>query len=158
MIKQDSNNDASLRRLADIQKQIMEYLSVHNYNWGLDESMMVNINGDTYIVSLLPKNTDYVTLHITYPIEPHAGAFLQSEECQQLYVNYLGSRYPHLSATLNHNEKVLLLEYEADICSVEEFDHHFKTAVYEIGFILEFDMRKLEYVCKIHFPQLLTSK
>ena len=136
----------------------MEYLSVQNYNWGLDESMMVNINGDTYIVSLLPKNTDYVTLHITYPIEPHAGAFLQSEECQQLYVNYLGSRYPHLSATLNHNEKVLLLEYEADICSVEEFDHHFKTAVYEIGFILEFDMRKLEYVCKIHFPQLLTSK
>ena len=158
MIKQDSNNDASLRRLADIQKQIMEYLSVQNYNWGLDESMMVNINGDTYIVSLLPKNTDYVTLHITYPIEPHAGAFLQSEECQQLYVNYLGSRYPHLSATLNHNEKVLLLEYEADICSVKEFDHHFKTAVYEIGFILEFDMRKLEYVCKIHFPQLLTSK
>ena len=158
MIKQDSNNDASLRRLADIQKQIMEYLSVQNYNWGLDESMMVNINGDTYIVSLLPKNTDYVTLQITYPIEPHAGAFLQSEECQQLYVNYLGSRYPHLSATLNHNEKVLLLEYEADICSVEEFDHHFKTAVYEIGFILEFDMRKLEYVCKIHFPQLLTSK
>ena len=158
MIKQDSNNDASLRRLADIQKQIMEYLSMQNYNWGLDESMMVNINGDTYIVSLLPKNTDYVTLHITYPIEPHAGAFLQSEECQQLYVNYLGSRYPHLNATLNPNENVLLLEYETDICSVNEFERHFQDAVFEIGFILEFDMRKLEYVCKIHFPQLLTSK
>ena len=66
MIKQDSNNDASLRRLADIQKQIMEYLSVQNYNWGLDESMMVNINGDTYIVSLLPKIR--IMLHCTLPI------------------------------------------------------------------------------------------
>ena len=158
MIKQDSNNDASLRRLADIQKQIMEYLSVQNYNWGLDESMMVNINGDTYIVSLLPKNTDYVTLHITYPIEPHAGAFLQSEKCQQLYVDCLGSRYPHLSATLNPNENVLLLEHEADICSVEEFEQHFQEAVFKIGFILEFYMLRLENVFKAHYPQHLTSK
>lgn len=158
MTKQDSNYAASLKRLADIQKQIMEYLSVQNYNWELEESMMVNVNGDTYIVSLLPKNTDYVTLHITYPIEPHAGAFLQSDKCQEMYVNILAGRYPHISATLNPNENVLLLEYETDICSVKEFERHFQDAVFEIGFILEFDMRRLEYVCKIHFSQLLTSK
>lgn len=154
MTKEDSNHDASLKRLADIQKQIMEYLSVQNYNWGLEESMMVNINGDTYIVSLLPKDTNYVTLHITYPIEPHAGAFLQSEKCQQLYVDCLGSRYPHLSATLNPVENVLLLKYEADICSAEEFDHHFKDAISEIGFVLEFYMQRLEHVFEVHFRNI----
>ena len=154
MTKDDFNNDASLKRLADLQKQIMESLSMQNYNLELEESMMVNVNGDTYIVSLLPKNADYVTLHVTYPIEPHAGAFLQSEKCQQLYVDVLASRYPHISATLNPNENVLLLEYEADICSVEEFDHHFKDAIFEIGFVLEFYMQRLEHVFKVHFRNI----
>lgn len=155
MIKENSNNDASLVRLADIQKRITEYLSQQNYNWRLEsESLMVNVNGDTYIISLLPKKTDYVTLHITYPIEPHAGAFLQSEKCQQLYVDVLASRYPHISATLNPNENVLLLEYTADICTVEEFECHFNEAISEIGFVLEFYMQRLEHVFKAHFRNI----
>lgn len=155
MTQEGSKNDASLKRLADLQKQIMEYLSQQNYNWSIEsESLMVNVNGDTYIISLLPKNADSVTLHVTYPIEPHAGAFLQSEKCQQLYVDVLASRYPHISATLNPVENVLLLKYEADICSAEEFDHHFKDAISEIGFVLEFYMQRLEHVFEVHFRNI----
>ena len=154
MAKEDSNNDASLMRLADFQKRITEHLSNQNYNWRLgNESLMVTLDGDTYIISLLPKNTDCVTLHVTYPIEPHAGAFLQSEKCQELYVDVLASKYPHISAILDHVENVLLLEYEADICSAEEFDHHFKDAISEIGFVLEFYMQRLEHVFKVRFSQ-----
>lgn len=152
MTKENSNNDAGLKQLADISKNITEHLSNHNYNWRLvNESLMVNVNGDTYIISLLPKNADCVTLHVTYPIEPHAGAFLQSEKCQQLYVDVLASRYPHISATLNPVENVLLLEYAADICTVEEFDRHFNDAISEIEFVLEFYMQRLEHVFKAHF-------
>ena len=128
---------------------------MQNYNWSIEnDSLMVNVNGDTYIIYLLPKNVDGVTLHVTYPIEPHAGAFLQSEKCQQLYVDVLASRYPNISATLNPNENVLLLEYEVDICYIEEFDHHFKEAISEIGFVLEFYMQRLEHVFKAHFRNI----
>ena len=155
MTKDGSNNTANLKRLVDLQKQIMEYLSQQNYNWRLEnDSLMVLLNGDTYIISLLPKNADGVTLHVTYPIEPHAGAFLQSEKCQQLYVDVLASRYPHINATLNPVENVLLLKYEADICSVEEFDHHFQDAISEIGFVIEFYMQRLEHVFKAHFRNI----
>ena len=152
MAKQDSNNDASLKRIADISQNIKEHLSNQNYNWRIEnESLMIILNGDTYIISLLPKNTDCVTLHVTYPIEPHAGAFLQSEKCQELYVDVLASRYPNISATLNPVENVLLLEYTADICTVEEFDLHFNDAISEIEFVLEFYMQRLEHVFKAHF-------
>lgn len=154
MAKEDSNNDASLMRLADIRKSITEHLTNHSYNWSLEnESLTIILKGDTYIISLLPKNTDCITLRVTYPIEPHAGAFLQSEKCQELYVDVLASRYPNISATLNPVENVLLLEYEADICSIEEFDHHFKDAISEIGFVLEFYMQRLEHVFKVRFSQ-----
>lgn len=63
----------------------------------------------------------------------------------------LASRYPNISATLNPVENVLLLEYAADICTVEEFDRHFNDAISEIEFVLEFYMQRLEHVFKAHF-------